>query len=73
MKQIIFRDLETHENYGGILTDERNVICGCCGGLLEAKEENQTWKIIKIYNNWMNLENAICGDDIDNITMMEEF
>ena len=73
MRQIIFKDLELNEICAGILTDERNVICGCCGGLFEAEEENQTWKIIKIYNKWKNLENTICGDDITKIIMMEEF
>lgn len=63
MKQIIFRDLELHETHAGILTDERNVICGCCGGLFEAEEENKSWKVVKVYNTWINLEEEICGNE----------
>ena len=64
MKQIIFEDLELHETHAGILTDERNVICGCCGGLFEAEEENETWKVVKIYHQWINLENEISENEI---------
>ena len=71
MKQIIFRDLELHETHAGFLTDERNVICGCCGSLFEAEEENKSWKVVKVYDTWINLENEICGDDI--VELEEEF
>jgi hypothetical protein len=63
MKQIKFLDVKNAVYHGGILLDDGSVICGCCGGLLEADEKDETWKIEKIYKNWVNLDKEICGDD----------
>ena len=39
MKQVKFIELEEPTHYiGGILTDNGDVICGCCGGLFECED-----------------------------------
>lgn len=65
MKQIKFYDVfeGVPSIHGGILLDDGDVICGCCGGLLEAEEKDDVWFIIEEYKDWMNLDEAICGDD----------
>lgn len=35
MKQVNFYDRVNKENHGGIITDTGDIICGCCGGLIE--------------------------------------
>lgn len=67
MKQILFYDKENDMRHGGILTDEGDIICGCCGGLIHHNEIGPEYEheIIKIYGDWINLDEAICGDDLD--------
>jgi len=69
MKQCKFLDKENHEVHGGIIDDEGNIICGCCGGLIEADEigddEDATHRILEVYDTWVDLSSEICGDDID--------
>lgn len=64
-KQIMLRDLENGEIHGGIKLDNGDVICGCCGGLLEKAEEGTTWETIREYSNWIDLTEEVCGSDID--------
>lgn len=70
MKQVKFIDLENNTVHGGILTDDGDIICGCCGGIIEADEigddENCTYRILKVYDVWVNLDEDICGDDLYN-------
>lgn len=55
------------EILGGIaqIDDDNNivsVICGCCGGVFEPADV----KILRIYDNWVDLcDSIIGGDDID--------
>lgn len=66
MKQVRFIDKENEVIHGGILTDEGDIICGCCGGLIPSDEIGPEYdhEILEVYNNWMNLDEAICGDDL---------
>lgn len=41
-KQIMFKDLDGEDKHGGILLDNEDVICGCCGGIFEADEKGET-------------------------------
>lgn len=65
MIQIIFKDLENDDIHGGILLDDGDVICGCCGGLFEADEKGETWDLIEKFDNWIDLDETICGDVLD--------
>ena len=53
MKQILFQDKESGLNHVGILMDDGDVICGCCGGLVPADEVNEMVTIIEIYDKWI--------------------
>lgn len=64
MKQIKFYDKEDELSHGGILLDNGDVICGCCGGLFKKDEEGTAWKLEKIYDFWVDLTAEICGDDL---------
>ena len=57
MKQVKFKDNEDNI-FGGILTDDGNIICGECGGLLEPED----FEIIEIYDFWVDLSDTIIGD-----------
>lgn len=63
MKQVRFIDKENDVTHGGILTDEGNIICGCCGGLIEKEDIGITHQILEVYNLWVNLDEEILGDD----------
>lgn len=67
MKQVMFYDKENDMKHGGILTDDGDIICGCCGGLIPCDEigddEDCTHKILKVFDFWVNLDEEICGDD----------
>lgn len=59
-RQVIFRDrFIENDIHAGILLDDGNIICGCCGGRVDSKDCN----ILHIYNSWINLEANITGDD----------
>lgn len=68
MRQVMFYDKENDVKHGGILTDEGDIICGCCGGLISADEigdsEDCSHQILEVFENWLNLDEEICGDEI---------
>ena len=55
-------DLENNVYHGAIILGNGDAICGCCGGLLEAVDHGETWKIVEEYDTWINLDEEICGD-----------
>lgn len=66
MKQVMFYDKVNKVKHGGILTDQGDIICGCCGGLIPADEiggENNDHVILEVFDFWVNLDEEICGDD----------
>lgn len=62
MKQIKFHDIENDTVNGGIMLDNGDVVCGCCGGLLPADEMDETWELIEAYDYWVDLTETIIGD-----------
>ena len=54
-----FKDLESNTILGGILTDEGNIICGCCGGLIE--RDDLQFEIVEILP-WIDISNEILGE-----------
>lgn len=74
MKQVMFYDKANDMVHGGLLTDKGDIICGCCGGIIPADEtggEENNYKIIKVYDFWVNLDEAICGDDLYNEDLLK--
>ena len=59
MKQIKFHEVGENIEIGGILLDDGNIICGCCGSLFEPKDV----EIIREYENWIDLSEEIKGDE----------
>ena len=53
-KQVKFKD-EEGNILGGILVDNKYIICGCCGGVLEVEEV----EILERYNYWVNISYEI--------------
>lgn len=65
--------------HGGLYDEDEGIlICGCCGGIINKDEiyfpredyenkgydyDNHTHTMIEIYDNWINLSEAITGDD----------
>ena len=67
-RQIMFRDLENDAIHGGILLDNGDVICGCCGGIQEKDDQGTTWELLKTFDeNWKNLDDDILGYEYYNI------
>ena len=61
-KQIRFYDTDNEVEHGGILLDNGDVICGCCGGLIEADEFKDECVLLEEYEDWINLDEEIIGD-----------
>lgn len=67
--QVKFWDYEGGHYLGGIAyLDE--IICGCCGGILDISEiyefapDTLEEDPIVIYDNWVCISSAICGDEV---------
>ena len=59
MKQIKFHEIGENIEIGGILLDDGNIVCGCCGSLFEPEDV----EIIREYENWIDLSEEIKGDE----------
>ena len=59
MKQIKFHEVGEDIEIGGILLDDGNIVCGCCGSLFEPEDV----EIIKEYESWIDLSEEIKGDE----------
>ena len=59
MKQIKFHEVGEDIEIGGILLDDGNIVCGCCGSLFEPEDV----EIIKEYESWVDLSEEIKGDE----------
>ena len=62
MKQIKFYDIENDIVHGGILTDDGNVICACCGGVIPS-DEMDTIEIMRVYDTWVDFSEFIIDED----------
>lgn len=63
MKQCRIFDRANGYFHGGILLDNGDVICGCCGSLIPADEigtGDGDHEIIRVYDTWQNLDLSIC-------------
>lgn len=60
MKQCKFYDVANETYLGGILTEDNEIICGCCGGKIYL--DNEQYEIIEIYPNWVDLTDEIIGN-----------
>ena len=56
MRMVKFKDLANDNVFGGILLDDDNIICGCCGGLIE--KDDPDVEIIEELK-WIDISNEI--------------
>lgn len=61
-KQIKFYDIENEVIHGGILLDDGDIICACCGGLIPVDEQIGTIEIFDIYDTWIDFSSIIVAD-----------
>lgn len=54
IKQVLFADIDSPIHYG-LLTEDGNIICLCCGGIIEPED----YKIVKVYPDWLNLDSVV--------------
>ena len=59
MKQVKFHEIGKDIEIGGILLDDGNIVCGCCGSLFEPGDV----EIIREYAYWVDLSEEIKGDE----------
>jgi len=59
-EQIKFRYVGEGKEYGGILVDDKYVICGCCGGTFEL--DNKKIEILKKLR-WVSISEEILGEE----------
>ena len=59
MKQIKFLDIENDMVHGGILTDDGDIICACCGGLIPNDEITGNVIILETYLDWIDFSDYI--------------
>lgn len=54
-----FKDLEFDEIHYGIYAGGGNIICGCYGGTFSVDEEDETFRVLDLYE--ANIEEVIKG------------
>lgn len=69
-KQVKFLDKQNKDTHIGIRTDDGDIICMCCGGLIEADEigsgDHFDYEITKEYPEWTNLDRII-AEELDDV------
>lgn len=58
LRQVKIKDLENDMITGGIMLDNGDVICGCCGSLFPADEIDETYEIF-VYEYWEDISDTI--------------
>lgn len=60
-KQIKFYDIENDCLQAGILLDNGDCICACCGGVFEASDMGEQWEILFVFEEWSSFRDALIG------------
>ena len=56
IKQVKFKELDNDNELGGIMLENGDVICGCCGSIFPADEKGETWELIEDHGDfWVDL------------------
>lgn len=61
MQQVKIYDRENDMYHGGILLDNGDVVCACCGGLIPADEigPDEDTEIVKVFDSWVDFTDYI--------------
>lgn len=64
MVQCKIKDNDSNLVHGGIITDNGDVICLCCGGLIPQDEvgDDKTITILKVYDTWVDLTQYVIDE-----------
>ena len=57
--QLKFHGIGKNTEIGGILLDDGNIVCGCCGSLFKPEDV----EIIREYAYWVDLSEEIKGGE----------
>ena len=64
--QVVFYDYD-NECYTGGIAYKDEIICGCCGGIIEIADLYESVpegiEAIKEYAAWISIDDAICGGE----------
>ncbi len=57
IKQVKFKDLtdDPQKEHLGILLENGDVVCACCGGIQEADDRGETWEIVAENDEWQEM------------------
>lgn len=62
VKQVKFKELDGDNENGGIMLDNGDVVCGCCGSIFPVDERGETWELVEDYEGcWTNISAEIIG------------
>lgn len=67
-RQVIFMDNEGIVSSGIWNQDRNEIICGCCGATIKSGD----FVLLHIYNEWLPINDEICGDDGDILREIKE-
>ena len=67
-RQVIFMYSEGIVSSGIWNQDRDEIICGCCGATIESGD----FVLLHIYNEWLPINDEICGDDGDILREIKE-
>jgi hypothetical protein len=63
-RQVKFIDYSNPEKaLGGILFENGDVLCACCGGIFPMEEEYETFEIVNVYDNWIDFSENIIDEE----------
>ena len=61
-KQVKFKEIGGSNEIGGIMLDNGDVVCGCCGGIFPIDEKGKTWELVEDYKDfWVDISAEIIG------------
>lgn len=67
-RQVIFMDDKRIVSSGIWNQDRDEIICGCCGATIKSGD----FVLLHIYNEWLPINDEICGDDGEMFQKIEE-
>ena len=59
MKQVKIKDIDNNIFIGGIELDNGDIICACCGGLIEKDDLGEAFEIVEKYDVWIDFSETI--------------
>ena len=65
VEQVKFKEFGTDNWVGGIVIDDRYLICGCCGGVYDLSDTDDSADIEEVvrFETWVDISYEIKGED----------